>query len=152
MLQNSVRKGSPVLYALIFSLYMFEFQLFAYLEGTVNGVLSIGHYLTYILLSGGFILFGASRMMISGEKGRQLFLIMTDILFAAAILGIFFPHRSGTGFCPDKYCGFVIGVPWRSCILFCGYGISYEHTCGNDNECLCFSPVYPAVSYHTCPS
>ena len=91
MLQNSVRKGSPVLYALIFSLYMFEFQLFSYLEGTVNGVLSIGHYLTYTLLSGGFILFGASRIMISGEKGRQLFLIMTNIFFAGAILGIFFP-------------------------------------------------------------
>jgi hypothetical protein len=43
MLQNSVKKGSPVLYALIFSLYMFEFQLFSYLEGTVNGVLSKGH-------------------------------------------------------------------------------------------------------------
>lgn len=91
MLQNSVRKGSPVLYALIFSLYMFEFQLFSYLEGTVNGVLSIGHYLTYTLLSGGFILFGASRIMISGEKRRQLFLLMTNILFAGAILGIFFP-------------------------------------------------------------
>lgn len=91
MLRNPVKKSNPVLYALIFSLYMFEFQLFSYLEGTVNGVLSIGHYLTYILLSGGFILFGASRMLISGEKGRQLFLIITDILFAVAILGILFP-------------------------------------------------------------
>ncbi len=90
MLQNSVKKGSPVLYALIFSLYMFEFQLFSYLEGTVNGVLSKGHYLTYILLSGGFILFGASRMMISGEKERQLFLIAMNILFAGTILGILF--------------------------------------------------------------
>lgn len=91
MLQNSVRKCSTVLYALIFSLYMFGFQLFSYLEGTVNGVLSIGHYFTYILLSSGFILFGAFRMMISGEKERQFFLIMTNILFAGAILGLLFP-------------------------------------------------------------
>lgn len=89
--QNWARNHSKALYAVIFSLYMFEFQLFAYLEGTVNGVLSKGHYLTYTLLSVGFIFFGASRILISGERGRQLFIIMMNLLFAASILGILFP-------------------------------------------------------------
>ena len=84
-------KRSKALYAVIFSLYMFEFQLFAYLEGTVNGVLSKGHYLAYTLLSAGFIFFGASRILIRGEKGRRLFILVMNILFAFAILGILFP-------------------------------------------------------------
>lgn len=32
------------LYAVLFSLYMLEFQLFFYLEGTIDGVLSRDHY------------------------------------------------------------------------------------------------------------
>lgn len=85
------KKRSKALYAVIFSLYMFEFQLFSYLEGIVNGVLSKGHYLAYTLLSVGFIFFGASRILIKGESGRRLFILMMNVLFAIAILGILFP-------------------------------------------------------------
>lgn len=91
MKQFWTMKSGKALYAVIFSLYMFEFQLFSYLEGSVNGVLSKGHYITYALLSAGFILFGASRILIREEKGRQLFLIIMNTLFALAVLGILFP-------------------------------------------------------------
>ncbi len=84
-------KNSKVIYAVIFSLYMLEFHLFAYLEGTVNGVLSKEHYITYILLNAGFIFFGASRILIKGEKARALFLIMMTVIFVSATLGILFP-------------------------------------------------------------
>ncbi len=83
---NKTQNG--VLYAVLFSLYMLEFQLFFYMEGKIDGVLSFDHYLIWIVVSAGFILFGASRHIFKDISVRQIILMAANIIYGISMVGI----------------------------------------------------------------
>ena len=74
-----------LIYAVLFSLYMLEFQMFMYIEGTIDGVLSVKHYVTWMLVSLGFISFWILRSVISDTGRRQRVIMLINSAFFASV-------------------------------------------------------------------
>ena len=82
-----------IIYAVLFSLYMLEFQMFLYIEGMVDGVLSIRHYIAWSLVSLGFISFWIIRSIISNLQMRKITIMIINITFALSVLFTILPEN-----------------------------------------------------------
>lgn len=108
-----------VIYAVLFSLYMLEFQVFMFIEGTIDGVLSVKHYVTWMLVSLGFISFWLLRTMISDAGKRQYAMMFINLAFVVSVCLLIFAENSALKGAMILLAGLLIGCLGAATYFFC---------------------------------
>ena len=108
-----------VIYAVLFSLYMLEFQVFMFIEGTIDGVLSVKHYVTWMLVSLGFISFWLLRTVISDADKRQYAMMLINLAFVVSVSLLIFAENSALKGAMVLLAGLLIGCLGAATYFFC---------------------------------